>query len=190
MEVEHGTCLLDACSMLMWYRVLKHFVVLAVESCLICQNSVILGIAYIFKCSEVPIYCGNAKEPKDMPRRNELEHKALHLIANTGNQGVLQSEMWRKLDASSREGSRISLKLEKKGLIRRTRELCGGRWTYRLYIKRQPASINSIINCPCLMCPEDPRCGVWSTISPTQCEELSKWISGLVQGEMNPSGET
>ena len=125
-----------------------------------------------------------------MPRRNDLEHKALHLIANTGNQGVLQSEMWRKLDASSREGSRISLKLENKGLIRRTRELFGGRWTYRLYIKRKPASINSIINCPCLMCPEDPRCGVWSTISPTQCKELSKWISDLVQEEMNPLGET
>jgi hypothetical protein len=151
---------------------------------------VIWKTAYIFLCFKVPIYYEVVKEPMDMPRRNDLEHKALHVIANTGNQGVLQSEMWRKLDASSREGSRISIKLEKKGLIRRERELFGGRWTYRLYLKRQPASINSIIDCPCLMCPDDPRCGVWSTISPTQCEKLTEWMLSLVQREMNPSGES
>ena len=49
-----------------------------------------------------------------MPRRNELEHKALDVIANNGKDGVLQSELWRKLDATSREGSRIALKLETK----------------------------------------------------------------------------
>lgn len=146
--------------------------------------------AYIFLCFEMPIYYEDVKEPMDMPRRNDLEYKALQLIANTGNEGVLQSEMWQKLDASSREGSRISIKLENKGLIRRERELSGGRWTYRLYLKRQPASINSIIDCPCLMCPDDPRCGVWSTISPTQCEKLTEWMLSLVQREMNPSGES
>jgi len=151
---------------------------------------VIWKTAYTFLCFKVPIYYEVVKEPMDMPRRNDLEHKALHLIANTGNQGVLQSEMWRKLDGSSREGSRISIKLEKKGLIRRERELFGGRWTYRLYLKRQPASINSIIDCPCLMCPDDPRCGAWSTISPTQCEKLTEWMLSLVQREMNPSGES
>ena len=47
-----------------------------------------------------------------MPRRNELEHKALDVISNNGSDGVLQSELWRELDATSREGSRIALKLE------------------------------------------------------------------------------
>ena len=138
----------------------------------------------------MPIYYEDVEESMDMPRRNDLEYKALHVIANTGHQGVLQSERWRKLDASSREGSRISLKLENKGLIRRERELFGGRWTYRLYLKRQPASINAIIDCPCLMCPEDARCGVWSPISPNQCERLTEWTLTLVQKEMNPSGES
>jgi len=135
------------------------------------------------------MYYEDAKEQMCMPRRNDLEHKALHFIANTGSQGVLQSEMWRKLDASSREGSRIAIKLENKGLIRRERELFDGRWTYRLYPKRQPASINSIIDCPCLMCPEDPKCGAWSNISPNKCEKLTEWILGLVQREMNSPGE-
>jgi hypothetical protein len=124
-----------------------------------------------------------------MPRRNDFEHKALQVIAKTGDQGVLQSELWQKLEASSREGSRIAIKLENKGLIRRERELFGGRWTYRLFPKRQPASINSIVDCPCLMCPEDSRCGAWSNISPNKCENLTQWILTLAQADTNPSGE-
>lgn len=147
-------------------------------------------MAYSFYVLNALFIVRNFKEPMDMPRRNDMEHKALHLIANTGDQGVLQSEMWRKLDASSREGSRIAIKLENKGLIRRERELFGGRWTYRLFPKRKPASINSIVDCPCLMCPDDPRCGAWSPISPNQCEKLTEWILGLLQKEMNPSGDS
>jgi len=125
-----------------------------------------------------------------MPRRNDMEHKALQFIVTTGNDGVLQSELWRKLDATSREGSRISLKLERKGLIRREREICNGRWTYRLYPKRQPPSINSVIDCPCLMCPEGSRCGAWSNISPNNCRKLTGWILGIKREEMNPLGDS
>ena len=125
-----------------------------------------------------------------MPRRDDMEHKALQFIVTTGDAGVLQSELWRKLDASSREGSRISLKLEKKGLIRRERELRDGRWTYRLYPKRQPPSVNSIIDCPCLMCSEDSRCGAWGTTSPNNCRKLTDWILGTKATEINPLGDS
>jgi len=124
-----------------------------------------------------------------MSRRNNLVHQALQLIVNTGDRGVLQSELWRKLSASSREGSRIALKLENKGFIRRERELFSGRWTYRLYPKKRPTSINSIIDCPCLMCTEAFRCGAWSSISPNKCEKLTEWILGLMQNGTNPSGD-
>jgi len=124
-----------------------------------------------------------------MPRRDDLEYKALHFIANTRSIGVLQADLWRKLGASSREGSRIALKLENKGLIRREKELCDGRWTYRLFPKRLPASINSVMDCPCLMCPNDPRCGAWGTVSPNDCERLTEWVVALTKGEMDPPGE-
>jgi hypothetical protein len=124
-----------------------------------------------------------------MARRNELEHKALNVIVNNGKEGVLQSELWRKLDATSREGSRIALKLENKGLIRREKELSEGRWTYRLYPKRKPASLNSIIDSPCLMCSNDARCGAWSTISPNECQRMTQWLVNLSKGEMESSGE-
>jgi len=124
-----------------------------------------------------------------MPRRDDLEYKALHFIANTRSQGVLQADLWRKLGASSREGSRIALKLENKGLIRREKELCDGRWTYRLFPKRMPASINSVIDCPCLMCPNDSRCTAWGAVSPNGCERLTEWVLSLAKGEMDPPGE-
>jgi hypothetical protein len=124
-----------------------------------------------------------------MPRRNELEHKALNVIVNNGKEGVLQSELWRKLDATSREGSRIALKLENKDLIRREKELSEGRWTYRLYPKRKPASLNSIIDSPCLMCSNDARCGAWSAISPNECQKMTQWLVTLTKGETQSSGE-
>jgi uncharacterized membrane protein len=58
-----------------------------------------------------------------MPKRNDLEQKALQCVMKTGIGGVLQSELWHELGASSREGSRISIKLENKGLVRREKEL-------------------------------------------------------------------
>ena len=114
-----------------------------------------------------------------MPKRNDLEQKALHYVVNTGYQGVLQSDLWRELGASSREGSRVSIKLEEKGLIRREKELQDGRWTYRLYPKRLPASIETIIDCPCLLCPDNARCDPTTAISPKSCPRLTEWIINL-----------
>jgi hypothetical protein len=114
-----------------------------------------------------------------MPKRNDLEQKALHFVIGTGFKGVLQSELWRELDASSREGSRVAIKLEEKGLIRREKELQGGRWTYRLFPKRMPASIESIADCPCLLCKDNARCDPTTTISPKDCAKLTEWIVSL-----------
>jgi hypothetical protein len=114
-----------------------------------------------------------------MPKRNDLEQKALHFVVNTGHEGVLQSELWRELGASSREGSRVSIKLEEKGLIRREKELQGGRWTYRLFPKRMPPSIESIADCPCLLCHDNARCDPTTAISPKNCAKLTEWILSL-----------
>jgi hypothetical protein len=125
-----------------------------------------------------------------MPKRNDLEQKALQYVMNTGHDGVLQADLWHKLGASSREGSRISLKLESKGLIRREKELRDGRWTYRLFPKRLPASIDSIADCPCLMCPDNPRCDPSSMISPQGCERLTGWLLSMCQSESQVLGDS
>jgi hypothetical protein len=125
-----------------------------------------------------------------MPKRNDLEQRALQFIMNTGFQGVLQSDLWHELDASSREGSRIALKLETKGLIRREKELREGRWTYRLFPKRLPASIDTIVDCPCLMCPDNQRCDPSSVISPKNCERLTEWLRTISQGQPGVVGDS
>jgi hypothetical protein len=126
----------------------------------------------------------------EMPKRNNLEQKALQFIMNVGYEGVLQSELWRKLGGSSREGSRIAIKLEGKGLIRRERELCDGRWTYRLYPKRLPASIDSIANCSCLMCPDNSRCSSSGSITPQNCERLTEWLLSMTKSESGIMGDS
>jgi DNA-binding Lrp family transcriptional regulator len=125
-----------------------------------------------------------------MPKQTDLEQKALQLVMNAGEQGILQAELWRSVDASSREGSRISLKLERKGLIRRDKELSNGRWTYRLFSMRQPVSIDSILLCPCLTCEESIRCGAGGKVSPNDCSILTEWILGSSEVETAPSGDS
>jgi hypothetical protein len=109
---------------------------------------------------------------------------------NMGFDGILQSELWRKLGASSREGSRISLKLEDKKLIRREKELRNGRWTYRLYPKRLPATMDSIADVPCLMCPDNPRCDPSSSMSPQNCDKLTEWLLSMSKDEPSILGDS
>jgi hypothetical protein len=123
-----------------------------------------------------------------MPKRNDLEQKALHSVINTGHTGVLQSELWRELGASSREGSRVAIKLEEKGLVRREKELQEGRWTYRLFPKRLPTSIETIVNCPCLLCQDNARCDPTTAISPKSCPKLTDWIISLDKPTPPPAG--
>ncbi|HLN44991.1 MAG: helix-turn-helix transcriptional regulator [Chloroflexota bacterium] len=125
-----------------------------------------------------------------MPKRNDLEQKALHSVINTGYEGILQSELWRELGASSREGSRVAIKLEEKGLVRREKELQGGRWTYRLYPKRLPASIESVTDCPCLLCQDSARCDPTTSISPKSCGKLTDWIINLGKPAPAPADST
>ncbi|MEM1589105.1 MAG: transcriptional regulator [Candidatus Bathyarchaeia archaeon] len=125
-----------------------------------------------------------------MPKPNDLEQKALQIIISAGNNGLLQSELWKKLGASSREGSRIALKLESKGLIRREKELRNGRWTYRLYPRRLPSSINSIADCPCMMCPDTSRCGPTGSVTPQNCERLTEWLFRMAESDQSLPGDS
>ena len=122
-----------------------------------------------------------------MRKRNNMEQKALRIIMKEGEKGILQSELWRRMNATSREGSRISINLERRGLIRRERELYNGRWTYRLYSMKQLVSIDSIITCPCLTCKDNDRCGPGGKINPNECEQLTQWILESVSKD-DPSG--
>jgi len=116
-----------------------------------------------------------------MTKQGDLESQALQVILDKGSEGILQCDLWKELNASSREGSRISIKLENKNLIRRDRELRSGRWTYRVFIKRHPIDIDPIIDVPCVSCDDISRCETDTEVSPLNCKLLDQWLGITVR---------
>jgi len=110
----------------------------------------------------------------------DLEYKVFKLIKDRGDKGILQSQLWKKIKATSREGSRISLRLERAGLIERRRELHEGKWTYRLIAKKRSVNPLSILDLPCAFCPEQDKCGLGGPVSPASCPLLAQWAEKMV----------
>lgn len=117
-----------------------------------------------------------------MPRRGPTEQDVLRIVMDKGNEGILQSALWREMKADSREGSRAILRLERKGLIQRKRELNSGRWTYRVFARRKYSSIDSIVDVPCSFCDLEARCAQAAAANPARCERLNQWILASVIG--------
>jgi hypothetical protein len=115
-------------------------------------------------------------------RRDDLEERALKLILDKADEGILQRDMWRELGGSSREGSRISLSLEAKNLIKRERELSNGRWTHRLYATIRRVTIDSLIDVPCFLCEDIRKCDAGADISSLTCTMLTQWLLASSRG--------
>ena len=112
-------------------------------------------------------------EKIDMDR---MCNKVCEIIAGYESDGTLQSELWKKLKLSSRDGSRLALKLERMGMITREKILEKERWTYRLIIKKIPISTKSIEGAPCLTCPVITKCSLDGEISPKTCQWIEDWV--------------
>jgi len=113
----------------------------------------------------------------------ELEEAALNLIKGSGSEGILQSELWRRLGLDSREGSRLVLRLAKKGLVRREQVIVNGRRTYRLHYTRPPSTelklkvtLDDVLEIPCFTCPYLEECGPGNFNDPRTCPVLHAWL--------------
>ena len=112
-------------------------------------------------------------EKVDMER---LTNKVCDILAERESDGMFQSELWKKLKLTSRDGSRLSLKLERIGFITREKMLEKNRWTYKLILKKTPISTQSIENSPCLVCPVEQKCSLEGEISPRNCQFIEDWV--------------
>ena len=119
-----------------------------------------------------------------MSKRDRLERRALEIIMSKEEDGILQSDLWKELEASSRVGSRISLNLSKKNLITRQRELSDGRWTYRVFINIRSLDIDSISDIPCVSCNAILKCESGGEFSPNTCKIMTKWLHTFTHTEM------
>jgi hypothetical protein len=108
----------------------------------------------------------------------DVYSKALEMISSAGSQGILQSDLWKALKVSSREGSRIALTLERKGLIVREPIYKGRSKTFKLVAVSSDIkiSLDAIDDCPCFSCANLLRCGGGQPISPEKCEDLTRWL--------------
>ena len=107
---------------------------------------------------------------------DKMCNRVCEMIAGYETNGTLQSELWKKLKLSSRDGSRLALKLERMGMITREKILEKERWTYKLIIKKIPISTKSIEGAPCLTCPVQSKCSIDGEISPKTCQWIEDWV--------------
>jgi len=142
--------------------------------------------------------------PSDKLSLSELEKKALKLIIEAGEKGLLQQDLWKRLNIDSRDGSRIALRLAKKKLIHRELVTVKGRKTYRLtalvdhvpeeeeteekkevkYERRIPRAMKLdvkvrmglVAKIPCAVCPHVNKCGPGNFFDPATCPKLNQWL--------------
>ena len=115
-------------------------------------------------------------EKMDMDR---ITNKVCEIVAEYEDKGMLQSDLWKKLKLSSRDGSRLALRLERRGLISREKILQKDRWTYKLIIEQTPISLESLQNSPCLTCPVEQKCDIENIHpepSPLYCQLIEDWV--------------
>lgn len=118
----------------------------------------------------------------------ELEDKALQLIRERGDEGIYQHELWKMLGLDSREGSRLALRLLKKGLIIREPTVHNGRRTYKLFlakqIKKKPKitiRIGNAIEIPCFTCRNLDKCHNGGFYDPSTCPILASWLNNKIR---------
>ncbi|MCR6669519.1 MAG: hypothetical protein NDF51_05925 [archaeon YNP-WB-040] len=124
---------------------------------------------------------------------SELEKKAIEIIIKRGENGIMQSELWKILGTDSREGSRIAIRLEKKGFVTREPIMHEGKHTYILKIvKKEPKkiSISSVKGIPCFTCPIITKCGQGGEVNPITCQKMTDWIMSQVEGMEEIEGGT
>jgi hypothetical protein len=111
---------------------------------------------------------------------DKLTNKVCEIIADFEDEGMLQSDLWKKLKLNSRDGSRLALRLERRGLISREKILQKGRWTYKLVIEQAPIKLESLVDSPCLTCPVEAKCDFENSYpepSPLHCQLIENWVA-------------
>jgi len=109
---------------------------------------------------------------------DKMCNRVCEIIADYETDGVFHSELWKKLKLSSRDGSRLALKLERMGMITREKLLEKDRWTYKLIIKKIPISTKSLEGAPCLTCHVEAKCSLDSAEwhNPKTCPLIEDWV--------------
>jgi len=121
-----------------------------------------------------------------------LERKILEIIKDVGDKGIIQREIWKKINVDSRKGIKIIKRLERMGLLEREPLIQGGRKTYilrptpKVFKKiRLPEFLEDI---PCFYCPYLHQCGSGEH-DLYSCKIIDKWIKEKILRENHELSE-
>jgi DNA-binding MarR family transcriptional regulator len=107
-----------------------------------------------------------------------LERRILEILREAGDNGILQREIWKKLDLDSRKGLKILRKLEAQGLLVKDQVTYKGRKTYILRLARKHEEIklpDFLDNIPCFYCPYLQKCASGER-EIYSCPKLQEWL--------------
>jgi len=109
-----------------------------------------------------------------------LERKLLKLLSESGSEGILQKELWKKLNIDSRKGIKIVRTLEKQGLLTRQAIIHRGRKSYIVRLGPKYFAKKTIpryiLRIPCFYCELLDGCGEKISINPINCPKLNAWL--------------
>ncbi len=105
-------------------------------------------------------------------------------MVRDADEGLLQSDIWKEVGIGSSKCSRIMLRLEDDGLVKREKETLNGVNTYRVYpIRKSSRKSKKKSDYDCLIVDGEiaPCAGCDADCSPEQCSSIGKWIQSLIK---------
>lgn len=102
-----------------------------------------------------------------------------HLVVTSNIDGISQRTLLEMMKLRSNQVSKIALKLERSGLVKREKVLEDGRWTYILKAV-DAISLGPYESIPCVTCQYEDKCRPDGIISSANCA-LETYQRGIAQ---------
>lgn len=104
-----------------------------------------------------------------------LEDKILSILQSSEDLTMTQSGLGKVLEMTSRDISRVVIKLERRGVVKRLQVKDGGRSSYNVkLLKKTPKiDLSDVVWCACFTCADLERCGRGQPVSPETCNKLT-----------------
>ena len=104
-----------------------------------------------------------------------LEDRILSILQSSEDLAMTQSGLAKVLEMTTRDISRVVIKLERRGVVKRLQVKDGGRSSYNVkLLKKTPKiDLNDVVWCACFTCADLEKCGRGQPVSPETCNKLT-----------------
>ena len=113
--------------------------------------------------------------------KSNVSSQVYNLVVTAGKEGISQRRLFESTSLKSNQISKVSIRLEKGGLISREKALEDGRWTF-LLTAVSAINLGPYESNPCIRCPHEDRCSPGSVVTPEKCvleaygQGIADWV--------------